>query len=186
MQGLVDSDYFFRDIHVGWPGRVHDARVFKNSPLCDACCAQSFLPRNLSKRVSGVVVPPLIIGDSAYGLSNFLMRPFVDRGHLTQSQIEFNSRLSKTRVVVENGFGRLKGRFRCLAKRMEVSVPNCCVIASACCVLHNYCEAMKEDFNDEWSIGVDIHANIPQCADRDANYDQQAEAIRDAIANFLS
>ena len=128
LQGLVDSDYFFRDIHVGWPGRVHDARVFKNSPLYDACCAQSFLPCNLGKRVSGVVVPPLIIGDSAYGLSNFLMHPFVDRGHLTQSQIEFNSRLSKTRVVVENGFGRLKGRFRCLAKRMEVSVPNCCVI----------------------------------------------------------
>ena len=28
LQGLVDCDYRFLDICVGWPGKVHDARVF--------------------------------------------------------------------------------------------------------------------------------------------------------------
>ena len=28
LQGLVDSDCRFLDICVGWPGKVHDARVF--------------------------------------------------------------------------------------------------------------------------------------------------------------
>ena len=37
LQGLVDSDYLFRDVYVGWPGKVHDSHVFKNSPLYDAC-----------------------------------------------------------------------------------------------------------------------------------------------------
>ena len=41
LQGLVDSDYLFRDVYVGWPGKVHDSRVFKNSPLYDACCART-------------------------------------------------------------------------------------------------------------------------------------------------
>jgi len=104
LQGLVDSNYLFRDVYVGWPGKVHDSRVFKNSPLYDACCARTFLPMELSKVITNVVVPPLILGDSAYGLTNWLMRPFTDRGNLTNEEVAFNTAHSKTRVVVENAF----------------------------------------------------------------------------------
>ena len=33
MQALVDDKYLFRDIVVGWPGSVHNARVFSNAEL---------------------------------------------------------------------------------------------------------------------------------------------------------
>jgi hypothetical protein len=33
MQGVCDNKYIFRDINIGWPGRVHDARVFVNSEI---------------------------------------------------------------------------------------------------------------------------------------------------------
>ena len=33
MQALADSNCLFHDIFVGWPGSVHDARVFSNSQL---------------------------------------------------------------------------------------------------------------------------------------------------------
>ncbi len=33
LQGLVDSSYKFIEINIGWPGKVHDARVFANSML---------------------------------------------------------------------------------------------------------------------------------------------------------
>lgn len=69
LQGLVDFDYRFLDICVGWPGKVHDARVFKNSPLFALCCARTFLPPDMSVMISGVRVPPLILGNSAYALS---------------------------------------------------------------------------------------------------------------------
>ena len=39
MQALVNSNYLFRDIVVGWPGSVHDARVFSNSQLFALGCS---------------------------------------------------------------------------------------------------------------------------------------------------
>lgn len=185
LQGLVDSDYLFRDVYVGWPGKVHDSRVFKNSPLYDACCARTFLPMGLSKVITNVVVPPVILGDSAYGLTNWLMRPFTDRGNLTNEEVAFNTAHSKTRVVVENAFGRLKGRFRSLGKRLDQSVENATTTVTACCVLHNYCEVMKEEFDEEWLEGVQLHLNIQPC-DREEKQDREAADIRNALMSFIS
>lgn len=33
MQGTVNQNMKFFDVFIGYPGSVHDARVFKNSPL---------------------------------------------------------------------------------------------------------------------------------------------------------
>lgn len=181
----MDSDYLFRDVYVGWPGKVHDSRVFKNSPLYDACCARTFLPMGLSKVITNVVVPPVILGDSAYGLTNWLMRPFTDRGNLTNEEVAFNTAHSKTRVVVENAFGRLKGRFRSLGKRLDQSVENATTTVTACCVLHNYCEVMKEEFDEEWLEGVQLHLNIQPC-DREEKQDREAADIRNALMSFIS
>ena len=104
----------------------------------------------LSKVITNVVVPPVILGDSAYGLTNWLMRPFTDRGNLTNEELAFNTAHSKTRVVVENAFGWLKGRFKSLGKRLDHSFENATTTVTACCVRHNYCEVMKEEFHEEW------------------------------------
>ena len=99
------------------------------------------------------MVPPAIPGDSAYGLTNWLMRPFTERGNLTNKEVAFNTAHSKTRVVLENAFGTLKGRFRSLGKRLNQSVENATITLTASCVLHNYCDVMKEEFDEEWLEG---------------------------------
>lgn len=184
LQGLVDFDYRFLDICVGWPGKVHDARVFKNSPLFALCCARTFLPPDMSVMISGVRVPPLILGDSAYALSEWLMKPYTDRGNLTPDEGSFNIKHSTTRVVVENAFGRLKGRFSSTSKRLDLNVENSCNVGAACCVLHNYCEYPHEFFDDQWLNGVNVHVGVCP-ADPDQRQNINATAIRDAIKSFL-
>ena len=185
LQGLVDSKYLFRDVYVGWPGKVHDSRVFKNSPLYDACCARTFLLMGLSNVITYVVVPPVILGDSVYGLTNWLKRPFTERGNLTNKEVAFNTAHSKTRVVLENAFGTLKGRFRSLGKRLDQSVENATITVTASCVLHNYCDVMKEEFDEEWLEGVQLHLDI-QPYDREEKQDREAAGIRSALKSFIS
>jgi len=74
---------------------------------------------------------------------------YPDSGHLTHEQKQFNYQLSKDRVVVEHCYGRLKGRWRCLLKWLDVDICDVPTVVSTCCVLH-ICEIHREAFNQEW------------------------------------
>ena len=75
LQGLVDNNYLFTDICIGWPGKCHDARVFRNSTLFENCQSPTtFLSAELSKNIGGKNINPLIIGDAAFGSLNLTKR----------------------------------------------------------------------------------------------------------------
>lgn len=151
MQALVSFDYTFMDVYIGWPGSVHDARVLTNSRVYLEAEAGTLLPDRF-QIINGKKIPMVIIGDPAYPLLPWLMKPFTDTGRLTEKQRYFNYRHSRARMVVECAFGRLKGRWRTLLKRVDIDVKFMPTYVAACCVLHNICEVHKDDFNDEWMV----------------------------------
>lgn len=104
----------------------------------------------MTKNISGTAIPLLLVGDPAYPLLNWLIKPYNESGNLTREQKYFNKKLSKARVSVECAFGRLKGRWRCIRKRLDVNLENVQNIVAACCVLHNICETQGERFQNEW------------------------------------
>lgn len=104
-----------------------------------------FLSILSSKEIEGVQVPLLIIGDAAYPLLPWLMKPFPD-GDLTPEQATFNAILRRARMIVEVAFGRLKGRFQCLLKRIDTALKYLPAKIASCVVLHNLCE-MREEVN---------------------------------------
>ena len=108
MQGTVNHLGHFIDVYVGWPGRVHDARVFVNSSLYKRGQAGTLFP-DWKKTIAVKDIPLLMLGDPAYPLLPWLMKAFPDNGSLSHEQKTFNYRLSKARVVVEHAYGRLKG-----------------------------------------------------------------------------
>ena len=61
--------------------------------------------------INGWNVPVVILGDSAYPLLNWLMKP-LPHGTTDPRQRNVNYSLSQARMTVENSFGRLKARWR--------------------------------------------------------------------------
>ena len=109
------------------------------------------------------------------------MKPYIDRGNLTPEECSFNIKHNTARVVVENAFGRLKGRFRSIGKRLDLKVGN---VIAMCCVLHNYCEMQNESFDDKWLTDIDIHARVYP-GDPNQRQNPNAIAIREAIKRVL-
>ena len=56
-------------IYVGWPGSVHDARVFSNSQIYRMGNDGSIFPKSMLP-INGWNVPVVILGDSTYPLGD--------------------------------------------------------------------------------------------------------------------
>jgi len=137
LQGVCDGRSIFTHCYAGPAGSVHDARVFRNSPVARyLTLPNEYFPNNTH-----------LIGDAAYPLSTYVMVPFKDNGHLTPRQKNFNDRLSSTRMAIERAFGLLKGRFRILLDCLPLTdlskIPEFVI---ACCVLHNMCMSLNDFF----------------------------------------
>ena len=65
MQAIVDHSMKFLDISVGYPGSLHDSRVFSLSSFSKAVVSGE-LTHGSSQFISGVHLGPLLIGDSDY------------------------------------------------------------------------------------------------------------------------
>ena len=140
LQAVTDPDLLITDAFCGYPGRVHDARVFRNSPLYQAVIAneEEFFPGNCH-----------ILGDSAYPLLSWILTPFKNYGNLTRCQRNYNFKQSSTWMVVEHLFGTLKGQFRRLKLKLDVDkvedIPTI-VIALALCTIYQF---FLDDNTDE-------------------------------------
>ena len=77
-----------------------------------------------------------MIGDDALPLREWMMKPF-SLCNMTDKERIFNYHLSRARYVVENAFGILANRFRCLLMTMYWTPENAKHLVMATVVLHN-------------------------------------------------
>ncbi|XP_071052961.1 putative nuclease HARBI1 [Onthophagus taurus] len=174
MQVVCDHTRKIRAIFIGYPGSVHDSRVFRTSPLSETLaekCGELYL-----------------LGDSGYPCQRHLLTPFKDRCQLTENQRNFNVKLSSNRYVIEHCFGLLKQRFRQL---FHLKLKDISLIANfirACCVLHNLAVdndlLVLDDVEDEVNNDIAVQA-VGNIANNEEDEADNGDGIqhRNFIAN---
>ena len=184
MQAVVDCNYLFRDVVIGWPGSVHDARVFSNSSIFEKGNENCLFPDDLTEEICGVDVPPIIIADPAYPLLPWLIKGY-PKNEATGSQRLFNYRLSRARMTVENTFGRWKGRYIRFTKRVDMAIPALVRVIHASCILHNICESLKNEFLPHWHNAEEL-AEESTTPSLDETHEQDAELVRSALTEYFT
>ena len=92
--GLVDSDYCFIFAEIGSPGRISDGGVLNQSVLLKKIETNSInrpAPNLLPD--SDVSLPYVFLGDGAFALRNYMMKPFPGHHALGSPQRIFNQEL---------------------------------------------------------------------------------------------
>ena len=126
-------------------------------------------------------------GDPAYPLTTWLMKPYSDCGQLTQKQRKFNYRVSRAKVVVENAFGQLKGRWQSLLKRNDSAMEFLPTYVTACCMVHNICELYNDSFEEEWLItdGDTVSTEQSSALSVPTPNTKSGALIRDALCTYF-
>ena len=125
-------------VDIGQTGSGSDAGVFNESPFKAAIEAGTLnLPEADPVPYGNQPVEYFLVGDDAFALKTWLMKPLPLR-NMTHQQRVYNYRLSRARRVVENAFGLLAARFRCLLHTLPLATDRVIKITHACSVLHNF------------------------------------------------
>jgi hypothetical protein len=138
---------------VGAPGSTHDARMLKESSFFDEVLNGRVLPDRKINLGDFGDIPLVTIGDSAFPRFSWLVKCYNENTR-DQQQRYFNKMLCSARVVSENTYGMLKGRWRFLYKKTEARPENLRYIIMACIALHNVCIAENDPCQPRWQLEV--------------------------------
>ncbi|KAL3243016.1 hypothetical protein MRX96_020693 [Rhipicephalus microplus] len=157
LMAVVDSQYVFRLVNVGAPGRFSDGGISQDSPIGERLHeGELSLPQAAMLLRSGRVCPHVFVGDEAFQLRPDFMRP-LPGSRSVPAEVIYNYRLSRARRCVENAFGILVSRWRIYERQKNLEPENVEAVVRATCMLHNflssnaastYCPPGYADFQD--------------------------------------
>ncbi|XP_021963469.1 putative nuclease HARBI1 [Folsomia candida] len=138
VQLICTSDLKITNVVARWYGSCHDNRIFENSKICG--------------QLERAEVPSVLLGDSGYGCTPFLLTPFSHP--VTAAEKRYQSAQIKTRNPIERCNGVLKQRFNCL-RYMRLKLRTCLTTIVACCVLHNIALLHRDNLQFEEEVDED-------------------------------
>ena len=75
LQGIADANQKFIHTATGFPGSMHDSRILIMTDMYDLASNNEILMEP-GKHLNIISIRPLIVGDPAYALSSWLMKPY--------------------------------------------------------------------------------------------------------------
>ncbi|CAI6358824.1 unnamed protein product [Macrosiphum euphorbiae] len=192
---MCNANYNFLLVDIGAPGRCSDGGVFRSSNIGKTIN----LPEPID--IDGVngPIPYFMVGDEAFLLTEYLMRPYPGRGRSTMPKDEdiFNYRLSRARRTIENAFGILASRFRIFRKPIIASEKTIINITKATIVLHNFIKKLETDtdismYNQTISCSAsnmqtdELQGLVPINRAGSNHYSSNAKEIRDKLKIYVN
>lgn len=196
LMALVDADYRFLWVDVGAAGSNSDAQIWNDCELKDMMEEKTLqVPEDQPLPGTDVPLPYFIVGDDAFGLSTFLMKPYGrTRRNLTMNERIYNYRTSRARRIVENAFGILVNKWGCMGTTMRQTPKTVSAIVIACCCLHNLLRTQKmpkglvdeEDANHEIIPGAwrDGDILVDGLGDRGNYGTNRAKQVRQHLTEY--
>lgn len=114
LSAICDANYIFRFVDIGAYGRRSDGGIFRSSVFGQKFEAGKMnlpLPAPISD-TRPRALPYCLVGDEAFPLKSYLMRPYPGKSKVALKKRVYNYRLSRARRTIENSFGILANRWR--------------------------------------------------------------------------
>ena len=182
--GCVDARGIFTYVNAGRPGSVGDSYAYTHSVLHEKLRKEEWL--NLPpKLIEGCNVKPYLVADSAFALASNMMKCYDDTPAHPHRKRSFNYSLIRTRRVVEQAFGRLKGRWKIMDKCNLNDPVFSRQVALVCCALHNICERHQCPFEDSWLPDPSTYQSTTTSHAQSTAVIGSASSVRDALAKYI-
>ena len=142
------------------PGSANDQSIFNRS-----CFAEDIkeLLQNTNYHV---------LADAGYLMLPYMLTPYEITSTMPRSEVVYNYKHSKTRIVFECALGLLKGRFRKLSMLLnQKNTTSMAELLIACMLVHN--------------LLIDVHDPVPVEEEPILNNDAE-ESIRNGTLSFLA
>ena len=174
-----------RDAVIGWPGSVHDNRVWKNSYL-----RKNAFSENRHRFFSEM---QYLLGDSAFEASRVMIPAYrkVRGGSLSRMKEKFNTHLAQIRIRSEHCIGLFKARFQYFrgipnVVETEQDMKEICDLFYCAAILHNWLIVEPEnDEDDDWSTDLPDSHEIDGDGDGRRRHDYEGEGRRADMLQYI-
>ncbi|KAJ8028465.1 Protein ALP1-like [Holothuria leucospilota] len=159
LMAVADATYKFLYVDVGAEGGASDGGTWSNCSLHDVVEENRAGVPHPEPLPNDQPVPYHFVGDDAFALRTWMMKPFSHRSQVLRERI-YSYRLSRARRVVENAFGILCHRFRCFLTTMHQHPGTINLITMCACVLHNLILIRQSDTHTQfqkWTAKIRTH-----------------------------
>ena len=116
--GFIPHNKGFMWAAASAPGSTHDLRLLRSCDIHSDIEAGHVLPHRCLNLHPNGEVPFTTVGDSVFNTHSWHLKPYRE-GKRVPKQRYFNRRLCSARVVSQNAYGMLKGRWRILYKKKK-------------------------------------------------------------------
>lgn len=184
---VVNARKEFIMVDAGINGRISDGGVMYYSKFGELFQLSKLnLPPPAPLPNTEQEFPFVFVADEAFALNENLLKPYSQKT-LTPLRHEFNRRLSKARVVVEDCFGILAKRFGVFQRAIKLDPKKAEVVTMAACMIHNFLSKESHEANFPAGFHVDkIEDTLIGLNNKIRNTSQSAKATRDTFCDYYN